>query len=273
MIETTSIEAHYYKKGLYEEIVSRLTEMGVDLDKVTRENIKGVDEFHVRGAAVSKELAIAANIKNVRVLDVGCGIGGPCRMLADEFGCMTMGIDLSAEFIRTAKKLSALVGLDDKTAFVHGTATNLPFQDNSYEVVWTQHVQMNVADKATFYGEIDRVLTDGGTFIYYDIFKSGSSPIAYPVPWAGTEEISFLAEASVSEGILAGLGYKKTLSTDETANGIAFFEGMLRKIATSGPPKLGLNVLMGASIKGKIVNLLAGLKEGNIVLESGVYKR
>ena len=64
------------------------------------------------------------------VLDVGCGLGGPCRMLADEYNCQVTGLDLSNEYIRTAKELSKLVKLDSKTSFIQGdvilTGTSIP---------------------------------------------------------------------------------------------------------------------------------------------------
>ena len=91
----TQTENHYYRPNLYEDIIERLETFEVDLKNVSRKDISGVDEFHVRGAVVSRELAITAGINNSKVLDIGCGIGGPARMLADEFDCNFTGIDLS----------------------------------------------------------------------------------------------------------------------------------------------------------------------------------
>ena len=136
-----NIENHYLKEELYEDILNRLKEQGIDLNEVKRSDIAGVDEFHVRGAAVSKELADSLNLEGATVLDVGCGLGGPCRMLADEYNCQVTCLDLSKEYIRTAKELSKLVKLDSKTSFIQGDATSLPFEDNTFDVIWTQHVQ------------------------------------------------------------------------------------------------------------------------------------
>lgn len=270
---TSKIEEHYYQPDLYKNIVKALQAKGVDVASVTRKDIAGVDEFHVRGAEVSRELANSAGIKNATVLDVGCGIGGPCRMLADEFKCSTTGIDLSKEYVKTANELSNLVGLSKSTDFIQGDATNLPFQNKSFEVVWTQHVQMNISDKRKFYSEIDRVLAAKGTFIYYDIFKKGNEDVTYPMPWANNSTISFLENVSVMESILDTLGFRKERSVDQTDHGIVFFERAVKRIAEVGIPTLGLNLVMGANMKDKIENLLDGLKAGKIHLQSGIYKK
>ncbi|MFT5217629.1 MAG: ubiquinone/menaquinone biosynthesis C-methylase UbiE, partial [Glaciecola sp.] len=183
-----NIENHYLKEELYEDIVNRLIEQEIDINEVKRSDIAGADEFHVRGAAVSKELAESINLEGATVLDVGCGLGGPCRMLADEYNCQATGIDLSNEYIRTAKELSKLVRLDSKTSFVQGDATSLPFEDNTFDVVWTQHVQMNIPGKENLYSEISRVLKPGGHFLYYDILKKEDGEINYPMPWATTPD-------------------------------------------------------------------------------------
>ena len=83
----TLIENHYHTPGLLEDILKRLGEQEVDMDHVYRGHIAGVDEFHVRGAEVSRELANEAGLLGSTVLDVGCGLGGPSRMLAADYCC------------------------------------------------------------------------------------------------------------------------------------------------------------------------------------------
>ncbi len=267
----TRIENHYHLPGLSEDILNRLKEQNIDLHNVSRNNIAGVDEFHVRGAEVSKELVADININGLKVLDVGCGIGGPCRMLADEFNCNVSGIDMSREFIRTAKQLSEIVELNGSTEFVHGDALNLPYDDNSFDVVWTQHVQMNVENKARFYSEINRVLKDGGKFIYYDIFKKNNGDVNFPVPWANDESVSFLGTVSNMEDILKNQGFSKQQATNQTDKAVEFLSNLFEKLSRDGPPKLGLNVLMGPTTKEKLKNILLGLEENEIELQSGVY--
>lgn len=268
-----NIENHYLKEQLYEDIVNRLIEQGIDIDETKRSDIAGVDEFHVRGAAVSKELAKSINLDGATVLDVGCGLGGPCRMLADEYNCQATGIDLSHEYIRTAKGLSKLVKLDSKTSFVQGDATSLPFGDNLFDVVWTQHVQMNIPDKEKFYSEISRVLKPGGYFLYYDILQKEDGEVNYPMPWASTSNMSFLFKESDMDVLLTQFGLTKVQSNNQTQAGIDFLNAVVAKLKESGPPKMGLNVLMGETTKPKLMNLLNHLKTGELELKSGVYKK
>jgi len=268
----THIKNHYNKSQLYEEIIERLMQQGIAPDKISRSDLSGVDEFHVRGAEVSREIAREINLSKARVLDVGCGIGGPARMLADEFKCAVTGIDLSHEFILAARQLSELVRLATKTKFVLGDALELPFEDGSFDVVWTQHVQMNISNKARFYSEIARVLHKNGQFIYYDIFRKNSEDVDYPVPWANDPSISFLGTILNVDTILKSLGLTKVQTTDQTDKAIAFFTGMFERNNRS-IQKLGLDILMGDSTHEKFGNLFKGLKENKIVLQSGVYRK
>jgi ubiquinone/menaquinone biosynthesis C-methylase UbiE len=264
------IISHYHRGGLFEAILRRLQESGVDLASVTPQDLAPVDEFHVRGAAVTKELSGTVDLKGKQVLDIGCGLGGPCRFLATEYGCQVTGIDLSPEFIRTARALTKLVGLDGQITFLEASATNLPFPDAHFDVTWTQHVQMNVANKQRFYSEMSRVLRPGGQFLYYDIFYSGTGTVTYPMPWATDASHSYLSQAAEVHALLADLGFRQKSKQDQTQAGIAFFEKVFQRLATEGPPPLGLHLIMGESTQQKLGNLLAHLREGALVLESGV---
>ena len=267
------IENQYAKSGLYESIVNSLKAKGIDLNEVTRSHLSGVDEFHIRGEEVSSELALQTNLKNKKVLDIGCGLGGPCRMLSARYNCETYGIDLNSDFIETAKKLSALVSADHASNFMVADALNLPFEDGSFDVVWTQHVQMNIKDKHRFYAEINRVLANNGTFVYYDIFKQYPIAINYPVPWADDDSVSFLQTIKEMEAILGELNLYKQQTTDQTDNGLEFIENAMHAKKFSNAKATGLNLLLGDKTEEKFSNVLNALQSGKIELQSGVYKK
>jgi len=132
---------------------------------------------------------------------------------------------------------------------------------------------MNVRHKLKFYSEIERVLTEQGTFIYYDIFKTDLGEVNFPVPWADYPSASFLGTAENMDDILERLCFKNLLTSDETHNGTRFLVDLFKNAKANGLPKLGLDVLMGSSTRKKLMNILLGLQEGQIVLQSGIYKK
>ena len=132
---------------------------------------------------------------------------------------------------------------------------------------------MNINDKAKFYSEIERVLTNKGTLIYYDIFMKDNEDVNYPVPWANDASVSFLATITNMDNLLKDLKFTKIQTTDQTNNSIKFLKAISEKFEENGTPRLSLNVLMGASTKEKLGNILKGLEENKIVLQSGIYKK
>ena len=102
------------------------------------------------------------------MLDVGSGIGGPARYFASAYGCDVTGIDLTPAFVELANELTSRTGLADRVRFVQGSALALPFEAGSFDLATMNHVGMNIADKATLFAEVRRVLRPGGRFMIYE---------------------------------------------------------------------------------------------------------
>ncbi len=115
---TKNVSEHYTLGDLEQRILSALEASGNDLDSLAVDDLAPVDEFHIRGRTATEELAQLAEIRpGQALLDVGCGLGGTSRYLVSTFGCKTVGVDLTEEYCRVAEKLSARVGLAERTAF------------------------------------------------------------------------------------------------------------------------------------------------------------
>ena len=138
------VVSHYTAAtNLAEVILSAAASAGIT--DLTPESLAPVDEFHTGGIVSSRELAAMARLQpGERVVDLGCAIGGPSRLLAAEFGCEVEGIDLTPELVEAARVLTERCGLQDKCRFQVGDATALPFETGTFDVAWTQHVVMNV---------------------------------------------------------------------------------------------------------------------------------
>lgn len=269
-----SVQAHYTRPDLGGLILAALERAGKDLSRLTPEDLAPIDEFHIRGRAATLELARAASVDSgKRVLDVGSGVGGTSRCLAREFGCRVTGIDLTDEYCRAAAMLSDRIGLADLVDYRQGDATNLPFADASFDIVWTEHVAMNIPDKPKLYREMYRVLRPGGTLAIYDILAGPSGPVLFPVPWARTPESSFLATPDEMRSLLAEAGFDVAAWSDTTDAARAWFAALAEKIRREGVPPLGFHILLGSDFAAMAQNQRRNLEEARIVLAQIVARR
>jgi tocopherol O-methyltransferase len=100
------------------------------------------------------------------ILDVGCGIGGSSLYLAEKFGARVTGITLSPVQANRAQDRARAAGLQAKTDFQVANALNIPFPDNSFDLIWSLESGEHMPDKAKFLHECHRVLKPGGKLIF-----------------------------------------------------------------------------------------------------------
>jgi tocopherol O-methyltransferase len=100
-----------------------------------------------------------------KVVDVGCGIGGSSRHIAKKFGCKTEGITLSPYQAARANELAVEQGVANLSNFQVADALAMPFQDNSFDVVWSLESGEHMPDKQQFVNELFRVCQPGGRII------------------------------------------------------------------------------------------------------------
>ena len=262
-----NIQEHYTRPDLGRLILAALEKAGKDINLLAPEDLAPVDEFHIRGRAATLELARSAGIDSkMHVLDVGSGIGGSSRCLAREFGCRVTGIDLTDEYCRVAAMLTEKIGLTEFVKYQQGDALHLPFPDRTFDVVWTEHVAMNIPDKTRLYREMFRVLKSGGTLAVYDILAGPSGPVLFPVPWARLPETSFVVTPDELRELLHQAGFRIVDWADTTDIARTRFASLAGKIRKEGLPPLGFHVLLGADSEDMAQNQLRNLEEGRIVL-------
>jgi MPBQ/MSBQ methyltransferase len=261
------VERHYGRGQILDSILAALRDAGKDLTRLSPDDLAPVDEFHVRGREATAELAKRAALEpGSRVLDVGSGLGGSARYLAAQHGCRVTGIDLTQEYVDVANHLATMVGLSDQVDFQQASALQMPFDDESFDVVWTEHVQMNIADKNTFYGEISRVARPGGVLLFHDIFQGEGGPVHYPVPWATDASISFLASPAAVRQILDNVGFRVIDWEDKCDASLQWLVTTMAKVQASGPPRLGTHLLMGEDAGTKLQNVLRNLRERRVLV-------
>ena len=100
------------------------------------------------------------------IIDVGCGIGGSTLHLAQKFDSKATGITLSPVQASRAKERAAEAGLDNRVQFEVANALEMPFEDNSFDLVWSLESGEHMPDKTKFLQECYRVLKPGGKMIF-----------------------------------------------------------------------------------------------------------
>lgn len=261
-----AVAAHYGDDALSERILTTLRDAGLDLDALTPDNLKPLDQFHVGGQPATLALANLAGISaGMRVLDVGGGIGGPARTLASAFGCHVTVLDLSEPFCMAGAMLTARTGLSDKVAFQQGDAQAMPFADASFDLVWTQHSSMNVPDKIAMYREIARVLRPGGRLAVHEVIAGSGGAPRLPVPWAREPVQSYLVTEAEVEEAWSTAGLREVIWNDLSGRSLEWLEAMRVRQETAGePPKLGIHLLLGPEFAEMSRNLIRNLAEERI---------
>lgn len=268
------VDSHYTVGTLEEKILEGLRAAGKDLEALSVEDLAPVDNFHMGGLQATRSLMeLAGSAQGARVLDVGGGLGGPARLLAEQGAEVTV-LDATREYCRVGKVLTDLVGLAGKVTFQHGDARSMPLDDRSFDLVWLQHTTMNIDDKPSLFSEMSRVLRPGGRLALHEVMAGAHPMTRFPVPWADERSMSFLASQDAFRSGLAGAGLTEVIWNDVTENSLAWWKQRLAAAAEQpAPPPLGIHLLMGASTPVKVDNMVGALEERMITVVQAVLAR
>lgn len=262
------VRDHYNTVGLIARLKAALEALGAEGRRLTSQELATLDQFHTRGLAATAELGKAAGITaDMSILDVGAGVGGPARFLAEMYGCQVVGVDLSESFVDAARYLTRCTGQGEKVSFQAANALKLPFSEGQFDIVLLQHVAMNIFDRARLYHEIRRVLKSGGRLAISDVVATSDAP-HYPVPWARTPETSFLLTAAGTREVIERAGFRPLIWQDDTEAAKAWVAQLLAVGPSVSP---NLSVVMGPDFTQLAANLGRNLMEGRLGILAAVF--
>ncbi|HWI21404.1 MAG TPA: methyltransferase domain-containing protein [Baekduia sp.] len=211
--------AHFGREAaLADRVAEVLEKAGKHAGNTSVEELAGLDQWHVMGLEPTRRLAEIAQIgADDLVLDAGCGMGGPARLLAKTRGCFVHGIDMTEPYLEAADVMNDVTQMADKVSLKKGDVTAIDFDDDTFDVVWTQHAAQSIPDKAKFFSEVARVLKPGGRFVVHDLYKGAGDPVHYPAFWGEDDSIGFLVSDDEMRRLLEQAGFE-VVSWEDTTN-------------------------------------------------------
>ena len=267
------VETHYTRNDLGEMILAALKAAGKDIDRLNPDDLAPVDEFHGGQRPATIRLAELVGFTGAeRVLDVGSGLGGPSRYIAWRYGCRVSGVDLTAEFCRVAEVLTRVTRLVEKVDYRQGNALDLPFDDMSFDVVWSQNAAMNIAQRNRLYREMRRVLKPGGKIALQEVSTGPGGAPHYPVQWAREPSISSLYSQEASREKLEAAGFQVLIWQDTTEEALKSAKRRAQSSATA-PPPLGTHLILGDDWRAMFANSARNLEEQRTGLFNAVLER
>ena len=263
MTATTDVSGHYTSGDLLTRLEARLCEDGFDPARPTFEALAPYDHFHGRGLEATEDIANRLPVSGTdHVLDVGSGLGGPARYMAQRFGCRVSGVDLTAEFCDVARHLTSLLGLEERVSFEQCDALSMPYRDTAFDGAYSMNVTMNIADKRVLYREIHRVLKPGAWLGLSEVVQGPGGEPDYPTPWARTASASFLATADETRANLAASGFAIESLRDTTQASFAWAARARAVVEAGGkPPHRAVSLIHGAIAEEVMANTGRALRE------------
>jgi SAM-dependent methyltransferase len=129
------------------------------------------------GPEAVRSIVGSHDLRDRRLLDIGCGLGGIDTLLARDYGAHVVGVDVEAELVRRARERVARAGLAERVEIVHVGPGPLPFPDASFDVVFSKDSWIHVADKRALFVDIHRLLQPGGLLLAGDWMR-GPEPFS-----------------------------------------------------------------------------------------------
>jgi len=272
MTPETKIVRDHYQAAIADSqaLLQRIT-TAVDAMEppVNSRRLARLDQFHMGGlaatAAFAERVGIAAGMQ---VLDAGSGLGGPARYLAETYGAHVDGVDLAPDYVAIADLLTKRAGLTHLVSFREGDLAALPFDDAWFDLVWTQHVAMNIADRAGLYREFRRILKPGGRLAFYDPMAAEEWPsLIYPVPWAQTAKTSTLLTIDETRTVIEQAGFAVTRLDDVTQEAMGWAQ---QQGSPAEPGAINAAMIVGARMAEMAANFVRNLQEKRVRLVMGI---
>ena len=262
MVNRSNIETFWTRGDIHSRIHKAMSEAGLNDRKLEIEDLFPIDQYHARGIAATVDLGKRMPIsENQRIIDIGCGLGGPARYFAKQFKCFITGIDITPSFIEIGNKFNNLTSMSKQVSLQIGNGENLDFEDETFDGGYSQHVTMNIKSRKEFFLEAFRVLKKGTFFAFSEHGLGPEGNPIFPLPWADTAEMSFLFSTESTIALLEEVGFYDIQIIETSEKYISGYEKMINTKSNKEKPILGIHVIGGSTMKLRSINSMQCIKE------------
>lgn len=262
---------YYDGPEIADVIFDALRRAGVGVEPLDIDELAALDEFHALGRVATVAMAGLCGVAaDSRVLDLGAGIGGPARLLAQRYDARVTAVDATARFCRASERLCQATGLSERVDVVHADASQLPFAPESFDIAWSQALLQSVPDKSALLAEARRVLVTGGRLALFEVISGPGGAVRLPVPWANDPSESFLVSGEELRRIAEQAGFQP-VAVHEGADALAAVTTAASGLPAPGPDRgIGLALLM-PDFEQRMAGVGENLAERRIELFAGVF--
>ncbi len=184
------------------------------------------------------EIVRGIDLSGQRVLDIGCGVGGPAIVLARDFGATVTALDVEPLLLDHTRRNAEQAGVTGQMEFRLVDPGPLPFEAQSFDVVFSKDSLIHIPDKRTLYADIFRVLKPGGLLAVSD-WLAGPHAASDPelAGYVDNSGLDFsMATAADTADILRETGFADVATRDRndwyrdlSAHEVEQIEGPLRQ--------------------------------------------
>ena len=262
MINSKSIENFWTRGDIFSRVHHAMSEAGLINKELNIEDLFPIDQYHARGIAATVDLGKRMPIsKNQKIIDIGCGLGGPARYYAKEFKCFITGIDITPSFIEIGNEFNKLTSMSDNIQLLVGNGEILDFKNETFDGAYSQHVTMNISDRKKFFSEAFRVLKKDSFFAFTEHGLGPEGNPIFPLPWADSSEMSFLLPPETTISILKDIGFSDIKIIETADKYISSYEKLIGLKSANKKTILGIHVIGGESMNERSTNSMQSIKE------------
>lgn len=207
-----------------ERVFGSLRHVGIDPDgPLTVTDLATFDQYHYFGAAAVHEAIEALGLADgQQVLDVGAGLGGPARLMADTAGCSVTAIELQPDLFEISRMLTEKCGLSEKVTHLNGDVLAQDFSGEGFDAAVSWLVFLHIADRATLFSVLHAALRPGGRFYFEDYVALGPLTEAEKKTLADDVYCPYLPDLARYVADLEAAGFVDIETRDMTPDWIPF---------------------------------------------------